>query len=79
MRSAEIKEGLEKGGMGYGTIKKMLLAAVLEEIGDKREKYNYYLSHFDEVEDMLHAGAQKARAVANPVLQRVKDAVFHRV
>ena len=77
--AAEIKEGLEKGGMGYGTVKKMLLAAVLEEIGDKREKYNYYLSHFDEVEDMLHVGAQKARAVANPVLQRVKDAIFHRV
>ncbi|MBR3913915.1 MAG: tryptophan--tRNA ligase [Alphaproteobacteria bacterium] len=75
---AEIKEGLEKGGMGYGTIKKMILQAIMDEMAEKREKYVYYLSHFDEVEDMLQAGAVKARALAHPVLERVKDAVFNR-
>ena len=75
---AEIKEGLEKGGMGYGTIKKMILQAIMDEMAEKREKYVYYLSHFDEVEDMLQAGAVKARALAHPVLERVKDAIFNR-
>lgn len=75
---AEIKEGLEKGGMGYGTIKKILLQNIIDEISEKREKYNYYLSHYDEVEDMLKSGAQKARQISRPVLERVKDSIFNR-
>ncbi len=74
----EVKEGLEKGGMGYGTIKKMLLQVILDEISEKREKYDYYMTHFDEVEDMLQAGAKKARAITQPVLERTKDAIFYR-
>lgn len=74
----EIKEGLEKGGMGYGTIKKILLQTILDKIGEKREKYFYYLSHFEEVEDKLQKGAQKARTIIHPVLERTKDAVFNR-
>ena len=74
----EIKEGLEKGGMGYGTIKKMLLQSILNDLGEKREKYNYYISHFDEVEDMLQQGAQKARAISGTVLDRVKNHIFNR-
>ncbi len=75
---AEIKEGLEKGGMGYGTIKKMLLQSIIDEMGEKREKYNYYMSHFDEVEDMLNEGAKKARLISGQVLNRVKDHIFNR-
>lgn len=74
----EIKDGLQNGGMGYGTIKKMLLQVILDEISEKREKYFYYLSHFDEVEECLNNGAQKARAIVRPVLERTKDAVFNR-
>lgn len=75
---SEIKEGLEKGGMGYGTIKKMLLQSIIDEIGEMREKYNYYMTHFDEVEDMLKDGAAKARKITVPVLNRVKDHIFNR-
>ncbi len=74
----EIKEGLEKGGMGYGTIKKMILNHVLSEMGEKREKYMYYMAHFDIIEDMLAMGAKRANEIANPVLNRVKDAVLSR-
>jgi len=73
----EVKEGLEKGGMGYGTIKKMLLAE-LEEVLPSREKYLDYQNHFSDVEDLLRQGAEKARKLARPVLERVKDAVFGR-
>ncbi len=75
---AEVKAGLEKGGMGYGTIKKMLLQTILDEVAEKREKYMYYLNHFDEVEDMLQDGAKKARVLVQPVLERTKDAIFNR-
>ena len=75
---AEVKEGLEKGGLGYGTIKKMLLAALIDEIKEKREKYNDYLAHYDTVEDMLSSGARRARELVKPVLERAKDAIFAR-
>ena len=75
---AEVRTGLEQGGMGYGTIKKMLLAALIDEIGDKRDKYHDYLAHWDTVEDMLRTGAVRARALVKPVLERAKDAIFDR-
>ena len=56
----------------------MLFDAIINEIKEPREKYNYYMSHFNEVEDMLQAGAAKARPVAQQTLKRLKDAVFGR-
>lgn len=73
---AEIEAGLRQGGMGYGTIKKMLLAGLMEQLTPLRDKYDYYMTHFDEVEDSLAAGAQKARALAQPVLARFKETVL---
>lgn len=73
-----VKNGLEQGGMGYGDIKKMLLQSLHEELDGMREKYFYYMEHFDEVQDMLNDGAKKARAIARPVLERTKDVIFNR-
>lgn len=74
--AAEIKAGLEKGGLGYGHIKKMLLADLIDQITPMREKYNHYLAHFDEVEKMLAVGAEQARAIAAPILTRVKETIL---
>ncbi len=74
----EMGDGLRQGKLGYGHIKNMLLDAVLDEIRDIRDKYDYYMQHFDEVEDMLNEGAAKARPVAQATLKRLKDAVFGR-
>ena len=74
----EMADGLRQGKLGYGHIKNMLLDAVVNEIKDAREKYNYYMAHYDEVEEMLAAGAAKARPVARETLERLKDAVFGR-
>ena len=71
-------DGLRQGRLGYGHIKNMLLDAVVSEIRDAREKYNYYMAHYDEVEVMLEEGAAKARPVARATLKRLKDAVFGR-
>ena len=72
----EMADGLRQGKLGYGHIKNMLLDAVINEVKEAREKYNYYMAHFDEVEEMLAQGAQKARPVAQATLQRLKSAVF---
>lgn len=74
----EMAKGLRQGKLGYGHIKNMLLAAVINEVKDAREKYNYYINHFDEVEQLLAEGAAKARPAAQATLKRLKDAVFGR-
>ena len=74
----EMGNGLRQGKLGYGHIKNMLLEAVVNEIKDAREKYNYYMAHFDEVDALLSEGAAKARPVAQATLKRLKDAVFGR-
>lgn len=74
----EMGDGLRQGKLGYGHIKNMLLDAVVNEVGAAREKYNYYMNHYDEVEAMLAEGAQKARPAAQQTLKRLKDAVFGR-
>ena len=74
----EMGDGLRQGKLGYGHIKNMLLDAVINEIKDAREKYNYYMAHFEEVEQMLAEGAAKARPAAQATLKRLKDAVFGR-
>ena len=74
----EMAEGLKQGKLGYGHIKNMLLDAVLETTSEAKEKYDYYMNHFDEVEEMLALGASKARPIAQKTLKRLKDAVFGR-
>jgi tryptophanyl-tRNA synthetase len=74
----EMATGLREGRLGYGHVKNMLLDAIINEIKGPREKYNYYMAHFDEVEAMLQEGAAKARPVAQRTLKRLKDAVFGR-
>ncbi len=73
----EIEEGLKKGGMGYGTIKKMLVDAVTTELKPIHDKYVDYMVHYDKVEEMLREGAQKARALARPVLDNFKATVLN--
>ena len=74
----EMAEGLRQGKLGYGHIKNMLLDAVLDATLNAKEKYDYYMAHFTEVEEMLALGAQKARPLAQNTLKRLKDAVFGR-
>ncbi len=74
----EMADGLREGRLGYGHVKNMLLDVIVEKIKEPREKYNYYMAHFDEVEAMLQEGAKKARPVAQQTLKRLKDAVFGR-
>lgn len=73
---AEMAEGLRLGKLGYGHVKNMLLDAIIEKTAQEREVYNYYMAHFDEVEQILAEGAEKARAIAKQTLNRLKNTVF---
>jgi tryptophanyl-tRNA synthetase len=39
-----------------------------------RERRAYYEAHQDEVRDILKAGADKASAVAQPIIEKVRSA-----
>lgn len=73
---AEMADGLRHGKLGYGHIKNMLLDVVLKETKEAREKYNYYMTHFDEVEEKLENGAKKARPIIQNTLSVLKNTVF---
>jgi len=61
------------GNYGYGNAKQALFELITETFKTEREKYNYYMNHLAEVDALLKIGAQKAAAVANGVLARVRE------
>ncbi len=64
-----------RSGLGWGEAKKRLVAQIEKEIGPMREKYAYYTTHLDELEEILQAGAAKARKIATPFLKELREAV----
>ncbi len=76
--SAAEKESFRKDlqeGLGWGEAKKRVVAQIENEIGPMREKYAYYMEHPKELEDILCAGAEKARKISTPFLEELREAV----
>ena len=40
-----------------------------------REKYNFYMSHPEEVERILQEGSKKAREIAANILKKVREKI----
>ncbi|MEQ8953460.1 MAG: tryptophan--tRNA ligase [Porticoccaceae bacterium] len=62
-------------GIAWGEAKKQLFELVNEELGDARERYNELLANPGEIEVVLQQGAEKARAKAQPFMQKLRKAV----
>ncbi len=62
-------------GLGWGDAKKELFKVANNYISPMREKYNYYQSHHDEVDEILAQGAFKARKIATPFLREIKKSI----
>jgi len=71
----ELQLRYHSGKEGYGHFKKYLKELIWEELGEAREKREYYLSHMDEVNDILAEGAKKASIIASAKMEKVRDAV----
>jgi tryptophanyl-tRNA synthetase len=71
----ELQARYKSGKEGYGHFKKYLKELIWEELGEAREKREYYLNHMDEVNDILANGAKKARAIATAKMSKVREAV----
>lgn len=73
-QSAEMRQAYADG-IGWGDAKKRLFTLINDEIGEARERYNELLARPQDIEEILQQGAQKARAVSVPMLERVREAV----
>jgi tryptophanyl-tRNA synthetase len=71
----EMFERARGGGIGYGELKKDLLTRLLEYFGPMREKREDLARRPDDVEDILAAGARRARQLGAPVVAAARDAV----
>ncbi len=73
-QQAAMRANYAGGNYGYGHAKLALIEAIDATFGHARERRAYYDAHPDEVEDILRAGAEKARKVARGVLDRARAA-----
>ncbi len=60
------------GNYGYGHAKQALYEVILQKFEEPREKFDYYMNNLKEVDEALAIGAEKAKKVANEVLERVR-------
>ncbi|MHC4449789.1 MAG: tryptophan--tRNA ligase [Planctomycetota bacterium] len=72
---ATMRERYAAGGLGYGDVKKDLLARMTDHFADARARRRELESRPDEVWDVLRDCGVKARAVAREVIDRVRTAV----
>jgi tryptophanyl-tRNA synthetase len=72
---SEYRAKMEKGGTGYGDLKKGLADLVLREFDGMRKKREELASNLPRVEQWMKDGAAKARKTAEQVLARVRSAV----
>ena len=72
---AQMRKNYEAGGYGYGHAKKALYKLVLNTFEKERALYNHYMENLDELDAALSVGAEKARGIANDVLERVRKKV----
>jgi tryptophanyl-tRNA synthetase len=61
------------GNYGYGHAKQALYEVILNKFEEPREKFEYYMNNLNEVDEALALGAEKAKKVADGVLQRVRE------
>lgn len=63
------------GNYGYGDAKQALYEVLINRFDQAREKFDYYMAHLNEVDNALAKGAEKAKNVADGVLERVRNKV----
>jgi tryptophanyl-tRNA synthetase len=61
-------------GIGYGDLKKKLLMEIENRFRPFQEKYRHYQAHPGEVETVLRDGAERARKLAMPILEKARKA-----
>ncbi len=72
-QTAEMRQAFADG-IGWGDAKKKLGALINEEIAEARDRYEDLLARPADIEAELQKGAEKARAISRPLLEKVREA-----
>jgi len=73
-QSGEFRQALLEG-LGWGEAKQRLFQLLDSQLGEARERYHQLIERPADLEDILLAGAQKARRTASPFLEQLREAV----
>jgi tryptophanyl-tRNA synthetase len=76
--SAEETAAMRKAladGIGWGDAKQQLFERIDAEIAPLRERYEALIAEPARIEEQLRHGAEKARAIAKPLLVKLRDAM----
>ena len=73
VQSAEMAERYRAGNYGFGHAKTALYELILEKFAEPRQKFAYYMQHLEEIDAILGKGAEKAAAVAQQKIKRVRE------
>lgn len=71
---AEVAKRYQEG-IGWGEMKAILFEKVNAEVAPARERYEELLLQPDLIEEKLQAGAKKARAISQPFISQLREAV----
>ena len=72
---AQMKQNYKAGGYGYGHAKQALFELICDKFSEQRNRYNYYMTNLEEIDQALELGARKAVLTANTVLDRVRKKI----
>src|SRR5690606_20882843 len=70
----QFRQDLEQG-MGWGDAKQRLCERIEQDLAPMRDRYAALMAEPDRIEDILLAGAEKARKLALPVMEQLREAV----
>jgi tryptophanyl-tRNA synthetase len=70
-----MRANYEGGNYGYGHAKQALYELIIVKFAEVRERYHHFMENKNEIDAALDKGAQKAKVVANEVLQRVREKI----
>ncbi|WP_320820906.1 tryptophan--tRNA ligase [Thalassolituus sp.] len=73
-QTAEMRQAFADG-IGWGDAKAQLFALVNAEVAEARERYEDLMARPADIEAELQKGAIKARAVAAPLLEKIRESV----
>lgn len=62
-------------GIAWGEAKQLLFERIERDVAPMRERYHTLINDPGKIEDLLQAGARKARAVATPFMRELRQAV----
>ncbi len=69
-----MRDAFEKGGMGYGDAKQKLFEALELTFEKPTQIYNSYMTDTKKLDELLAAGADKARKIARETLSTAREA-----